>query len=213
MARFLSLAEAVESTVRDGDTVAIEGFTHLIPHAAGHEIIRQQRKRPDAGPHDAGPDLRPDDRHGLRATSSCSPGAAIPASARCTASATRSRTAGRSRSRSRSTPTPRWRTPTRPAPPACRCAVFRGYIGVDLPKVNPNIKLITCPFTGETARRGAGASGPTSRSSTRRRPTAPATCCSKASSACRRRPCWPPSARSSRSRRSSTTSARAAPTR
>jgi glutaconate CoA-transferase subunit A len=29
------------------------------------------------------------------------------------------------------------------------CAVFRGYIGVDLPKVNPNIKRIACPFTGE----------------------------------------------------------------
>jgi glutaconate CoA-transferase subunit A len=29
------------------------------------------------------------------------------------------------------------------------CAVFRGYIGADLPKVNLNIKFITCPFTGE----------------------------------------------------------------
>ena len=37
----------------------------------------------------------------------------------------------------------------RRAPPGCRCAVFRGYIGVDLPKVNPKIKHITCPFTGE----------------------------------------------------------------
>src|SRR5580698_9590434 len=45
MSRFLSLAQAVEETIRDGDTVAMEGFTHLIPHAAGHEIIRQQRKR------------------------------------------------------------------------------------------------------------------------------------------------------------------------
>src|SRR4249920_4131825 len=45
MSRFLSLAEAVESTIRDGDTVAMEGFTHLIPFAAGHEVIRQQRKR------------------------------------------------------------------------------------------------------------------------------------------------------------------------
>src|SRR5947209_15558030 len=44
MARFLSLAEAVAANVRDGDTVAMEGFTHLIPHAAGHEIIRQKRK-------------------------------------------------------------------------------------------------------------------------------------------------------------------------
>jgi glutaconate CoA-transferase subunit A len=34
----------VESLVRDGDTVALEGFTHLIPHAAGHEIIRQGRR-------------------------------------------------------------------------------------------------------------------------------------------------------------------------
>src|SRR6266508_6295236 len=45
MSRFLTLAEAVESTIRDGDTVAMEGFTHLIPFAAGHEIIRQRRKR------------------------------------------------------------------------------------------------------------------------------------------------------------------------
>ena len=35
-------------------------------------------------------------------------------------------------------------------------AVFRGYIGVDLPKVNPNIKHVTCPFTGERAGGRAG---------------------------------------------------------
>jgi glutaconate CoA-transferase subunit A len=45
MSRFLSLAQAVAETVRDGDTVAMEGFTHLIPHAAGHEIIRQRKQR------------------------------------------------------------------------------------------------------------------------------------------------------------------------
>jgi glutaconate CoA-transferase subunit A len=38
------LREAVESLVRDGDVVALEGFTHLIPHAAGHEIVRQERR-------------------------------------------------------------------------------------------------------------------------------------------------------------------------
>src|SRR6476661_8746500 len=43
MSRFLPLAAAVESTIRDGDTVAMEGFTHLIPFAAGHELIRQGR--------------------------------------------------------------------------------------------------------------------------------------------------------------------------
>ena len=44
MAEIMSLAAAVGSFVHDGDTVALEGFTHLIPHAAGHEIIRQDRK-------------------------------------------------------------------------------------------------------------------------------------------------------------------------
>src|SRR5437764_10465152 len=41
---FLTLEDAVSSYVRDGDQVALEGFTHLIPFAAGHEIIRQGRK-------------------------------------------------------------------------------------------------------------------------------------------------------------------------
>jgi glutaconate CoA-transferase subunit A len=40
----VSLADAISALVRDGDTVALEGFTHLIPHAAGHEIIRQRRR-------------------------------------------------------------------------------------------------------------------------------------------------------------------------
>src|ERR1700741_3486596 len=44
MARIVSLAEAIAATIHDGDTVAMEGFTHLIPFAAGHEVIRQQRR-------------------------------------------------------------------------------------------------------------------------------------------------------------------------
>ncbi|HWR95486.1 MAG TPA: CoA transferase subunit A, partial [Arenimonas sp.] len=44
MARFLTLPEAIAEFVQDGDAVALEGFTHLIPFAAGHEIIRQGRK-------------------------------------------------------------------------------------------------------------------------------------------------------------------------
>src|SRR4026208_1409930 len=39
-----SMHDAVAALVRDGDTVAIEGFTHLISFAAGHEIIRQGRR-------------------------------------------------------------------------------------------------------------------------------------------------------------------------
>jgi glutaconate CoA-transferase subunit A len=41
MADIVNLAEAVRALVHDGDTVALEGFTHLIPNAAGHEVIRQ----------------------------------------------------------------------------------------------------------------------------------------------------------------------------
>ncbi|HCT80610.1 MAG TPA: 3-oxoadipate--succinyl-CoA transferase subunit A [Micromonosporaceae bacterium] len=44
MAQLMSLADAVSELVRDGDTVAMEGFTHLIPYAAGHEVIRQRRR-------------------------------------------------------------------------------------------------------------------------------------------------------------------------
>ena len=44
MPAITSLREAVAALIEDGDSVALEGFTHLIPHAAGHEIIRQQRR-------------------------------------------------------------------------------------------------------------------------------------------------------------------------
>jgi glutaconate CoA-transferase, subunit A len=44
VAQIVSLAEAVGRTIRDGDAVAMEGFTHLIPFAAGHEVIRQRRR-------------------------------------------------------------------------------------------------------------------------------------------------------------------------
>jgi glutaconate CoA-transferase subunit A len=44
MAGMCSLAEAIADAVHDGDTVAMEGFTHLIPFAAAHEVIRQGRR-------------------------------------------------------------------------------------------------------------------------------------------------------------------------
>lgn len=44
MAEFLSLQEAIADHVSDGATVAMEGFTHLIPIAAGHEVIRQEKR-------------------------------------------------------------------------------------------------------------------------------------------------------------------------
>jgi len=42
--QLLPLNEAIAAHLRDGDSVALEGFTHLIPFAAGHELIRQRRR-------------------------------------------------------------------------------------------------------------------------------------------------------------------------
>jgi glutaconate CoA-transferase subunit A len=44
MAEIVTLTDAIAELVRDGDAVALEGFTHLIPFAAGHEVARQGRR-------------------------------------------------------------------------------------------------------------------------------------------------------------------------
>ena len=44
MPHIVSLRQAIAENVHDGDTLALEGFTHLIPFAAGHEVIRQGRR-------------------------------------------------------------------------------------------------------------------------------------------------------------------------
>jgi glutaconate CoA-transferase subunit A len=148
MPRFLSLAEAVEATVRDGDSVAMEGFTHLIPHAAGHEVIRQGRKRLTLIR--MTPDLIYDQLIGMGCAGKVvfswggNPGVG-------------------SLHRFRDAVENGWPNPLtieehshaamanayEAGAAGLPCAVFRGYIGVDLPKVNPNIKSMTCPFSGE----------------------------------------------------------------
>ena len=148
MPRFLSLAEAVEDCVRDGDTVAMEGFTHLIPYAAGHEVIRQQRRRLTLIK--MTPDLLYDQLIGMGCAEKLvfswggNPGVG-------------------SLHRLRDAVENGWPHPLaieehshaamanayEAGAAGLPCAIFRGYIGVDLPKVNPRIKHITCPFTGE----------------------------------------------------------------
>ena len=44
MSVFCSLHDAIGEGLRDGDIVAMEGFTHLIPFAGGHEVIRQRTR-------------------------------------------------------------------------------------------------------------------------------------------------------------------------
>jgi glutaconate CoA-transferase, subunit A len=148
MSRFLSLAAAVEDVLRDGDAVAMEGFTHLIPHAAGHEVIRQARRHLTLIR--MTPDLIYDQLIGMGCADRLvfswggNPGVG-------------------SLHRLRDAVENGWPRPLaleehshaamanayEAAAAGLPCAIFRGYIGVELPRVNPNIKRVTCPFTGE----------------------------------------------------------------
>jgi glutaconate CoA-transferase subunit A len=149
MPEFLSLAAAVEANIRDGDTVAMEGFTHLIPHAAGHEVIRQRRKHLTLIR--MTPDLIYDQLIGMGCADKVvfswggNPGVG-------------------SLHRMRDAIENGWPGPLayeehshaamanayEAGAAGLPFAVFRGYIGADLPKVNPNIRSVTCPYTGET---------------------------------------------------------------
>ncbi|MFL4983232.1 MAG: CoA transferase subunit A [Xanthobacteraceae bacterium] len=148
MSRLLSLAQAVEEVLGDGDMVAMEGFTHLIPHAAGHEVIRQRRKRLTLVR--MTPDLIYDQLIGMGCAERLvfswggNPGVG---------SLHRLRDAVENgwpalltlEEHSHSAMANAYEAGAAGLP----CAIFRGYIGVDFAKVNPNIKRITCPFTGE----------------------------------------------------------------
>ena len=209
MARHLSLADAVAELVHDGDTVALEGFTHLIPFAAGHEIIRQGRR--DLTLVRMTPDVVYDQLigAGLRPQA----GLLLGRQPRRRLAAPLPR---RGRARLAGAAGDRGAQPRRDGQPLRRrrrglpFAVLRGYGGTDLDRAHRHVAPIDLPVHRRGAGRRAGAATPTSRSSTPSRPTAPATCSCGASPACRRRPCWPPAARSSPSRRSSTSSSRAA---
>ncbi|MDI3469323.1 MAG: 3-oxoadipate CoA-transferase subunit A [Pseudolabrys sp.] len=149
MARIVSLAEAVKAAVRDGDTVAMEGFTHLIPHAAGHEIIRQGRKHLTLIR--MTPDLIYDQLIGMGCAGKLifswggNPGVG---------SLHRFRDAVENGWPNRLEIVEHSHAAMANAYEAGAAnlpfAAFRGYIGSDLPKVNPHIKRITCPFTGES---------------------------------------------------------------
>jgi glutaconate CoA-transferase subunit A len=148
MADIVPLSEAVAALVRDGDTVALEGFTHLIPHAAGHELIRQRRR--DLTLVRMTPDVVYDQLIGMGCARRLvfswggNPGVG-------------------SLHRLRDAVEHGWPTPLAieehsHAGMAARYAagaanlpfgVLRGYAGTDLPAVTPSISSVTCPFTGE----------------------------------------------------------------
>jgi glutaconate CoA-transferase, subunit A len=148
MAEISTLRDAVAGLVRDGDTVALEGFTHLIPTLAGHEIIRQRRR--DLTLVRMTPDLVYDQMIGMGCARRLvfswggNPGVG-------------------SLHRFRDAVENGWPTPlevdehshagmaNRYVAGASRLpfAVLRGYRGSDLPARSDTIRTVTCPFTGE----------------------------------------------------------------
>jgi len=144
----LRLDEAIGRFVKSGDRVALEGFTHLIPFAAGHEIIRQGLT--DLTLVRMTPDLLYDQMIGAGCARKLvfswggNPGVG-------------------SLPRFRDAVEHGWPRPLEieehshaamahayaAGAAGLPCAVFRGYLGSDLPQVNPNIRSVTCPFTGE----------------------------------------------------------------
>lgn len=148
MAEIVPLSDAVRSLIGDGDHVALEGFTHLIPHAAGHEIVRQGKR--DLTLYRMTPDLIYDQLIGMSTATKLvfswggNPGVG-------------------SLHRFRDAVEKGW-----PHPLALNershadmanayvagaanlpFALLRAYAGTDLPAHNPDLRTVTCPFTGE----------------------------------------------------------------
>jgi glutaconate CoA-transferase subunit A len=148
MAELFSLSQAVARFVKDGDVVAMEGFTHLIPFAAGHEVIRQKRRNLTLVR--MTPDILYDQLIGMGAARKLvfswggNPGIG-------------------SLHRMRDAVEHGWPAPLdldehshaamanayEAGAAGLPCAFFHGYRGTDLARVNPNIKFVACPFTGE----------------------------------------------------------------
>src|SRR5918999_329546 len=148
MAEIMPLHDAIAALVHDGDTVALEGFTHLIPFAAGHEIVRQGRR--DLELVRMTPDLVSDQLIGagcprrLVFSRGGNPGVG-------------------SLHRYRDAVENDWPRPLEieehshagmanryvAGASALPFAVLRGYAGSDLAERNSNVKTVTCPFTGE----------------------------------------------------------------
>ncbi len=145
--KVVSMRDAVAAHVRDGDTVVIEGFTHLICFAAGHEIIRQRRR--DLTLCRLTPDLIYDQMiaagcaRKLVFSWAGNPGAGSLHAFR--------------RAVEKGDPPleieeySHFGMVARLAAGAARLPfwVMRNYMGTDLPAVNPRIRTVTCPYTGE----------------------------------------------------------------
>lgn len=148
MARFVSLADAVRENLNDGDAAAFEGFTHLIPHAAAHEAIRQGFK--DLTLIRMTPDVIYDQMIGMGMAKKLvfsyagNPGVGLLRRLRDAVENGWPNTP-EIEEHSHAAMANAYETGAAGLP----LAVFRGYKGAGLKEVNPNIRSITCPFTGE----------------------------------------------------------------
>jgi glutaconate CoA-transferase, subunit A len=147
-APIMPLHDAIARFVRDGDTLAMEGFTHLIPFAAGHEVIRQGRRELTLVR--MTPDIIYDQLIGMGCAKAIefswggNPGVG---------SIHRFRDAIENgwpnaleiHEHSHADMAGRYQAGASGLP----FSVLRGYVGSDLPKHNKDIRAITCPFTGE----------------------------------------------------------------
>jgi len=148
MPAFVSLRQAIAEHVPDGESVALEGFTHLIPFAAGHEIIRQHKR--DLTLIRMTPDLLYDQMIGMGCARKLifswagNPGVG---------SLHRLRDAVEHdwpgplelEEHSHAAMAAAWAAGAAGLP----CAVLRAYLGSDLVGNTPTIRAVTCPFTGE----------------------------------------------------------------
>src|SRR5262245_34210611 len=149
MSAFFSLSTAIRELVRPGSSVALEGFTHLIPFAAGHEIIRQHIQ------HLTLIRMTPDLLYDQMIGTGC---------ARKLVFSWGGNPGVGSLHRFRDAVERGWPRPLEieehshsamahayaAGAAGMPSAFFRGYLGSDLAKVNPHVRFVACPFTGES---------------------------------------------------------------
>lgn len=148
MATFMPLSEAVAANLKDGDIAAFEGFTHLIPTAAAHEAIRQGLR--DLTLVRMTPDLVYDQMIGMGMARKAvfsyagNPGVGLLRRMR-DAIENGYPQALEVEEHSHAAMANAYEAGAAGLP----CAIFRGYRGAELARVNPNIRTVQCPFTGE----------------------------------------------------------------
>ncbi len=148
MTEFLSLKDAVKKYLKNNMTVALEGFTHLIPFASAHEIIRQQYK--ELTLIRMTPDIIYDQLIGTGCAKKVifsyagNPGVGLLRRMRDSIENGWPHKIDISE-HSHSAMANAYHAGASKLP----FALLKGYYGTDLPKFNSEIKSIKCPFTGE----------------------------------------------------------------